>query len=150
MALAILVLIFALRARTKRGDWWARADGLLNDGRAVIDLGAAGPAGATPQQEIAHWTAIEQRAQAFANEVTALNAAGVPDDATRGTLGGLNQAVADYLGALRASRVVRIGPPAPTPEQMEYADAESTQRLAVLRATLDQLNVLVAPHRTNP
>lgn len=146
-ALALLVLVFALRSRSKRAEWWTRADALVHDGRSVVDLGTAGPAGADPQQEIAHWGTIEQRAQAFANEISAVAADDVPDDATRATLGGLGQSVGDYLTALRTSRTLRIGPPAPTPGQLQYADAESTQRLAIVRATLDQLDQLIAPHR---
>ena len=56
--------------------------------------------------------------------------------------------MADYLAALRTSRTLRIGPPAPTPQQLQYADAESGQRLAVVRANLDQLDQLVVPHRS--
>jgi len=147
-AVLVLVLIVALRRRSERSAWWARADALVHDGRAVVDLGTSGPAGADPQQEIAHWGTIEQRTQALANEVQTVLGSGPPDDASRAALGGLAQAVADYLGALRTSRTLRIGPPAPTPNQIQYADAESNQRLAIVRANLDQLEQLVVPHRS--
>jgi len=150
VAVAIMVLVLALRSRSQRNDWWARTDALLGDGRSVVDLGSAGPAGADPQQEIAHWATIEQRTQAFANSIDAVAAKGVPDDVVRATLGGLAQATADFLAALRTARTLRIGPPAPTPEQMQYADAESSQRLGIVRATLDQLDQQVAPHRKAP
>jgi hypothetical protein len=146
-AVLAMVLVVALRSRSQRAGWWARADALLRDGRSVVDLGTAGPAGADPQLEIAHWGTIEQRAEAFANEINALSTDGVPGDAVRATLGGLRQATADHLAALRTSRTLRIGPPAPTPEQLQYADAESAQRLAIVRATLDQFDQLIAPHR---
>ena len=149
-ALLVLVLVIALRRRSERNTWWARADALVHDGRALVDVGSAGPAGADPQQVIAHWGTIEQRAQAFANQIQALSASGVPDDVVRGTLGGLTQATADYLAALRTARTLRIGPPAPTPEQLQFADAEAAQRLAIVRATLDQFDQLVLPHRKTP
>ncbi len=147
-AVLVLVLVIALRRRSERNSWWARADALVHDGRALVDVGTAGPAGADPQQQVAHWGTLEQRTQSMANEVEAVLGSGPPDDATRASVAGLGQAVSDYLGALRTSRTLRIGPPAPTPEQMQYADAESNQRLAVVRANLDQLEQLVVPHRT--
>ncbi len=147
-AVLILVLVIALRRRSERKSWWARADALLHDGQALVDLGTAGPAAADPQQEIAHWGTIEQRTQSLANEVQAVLGSGPPDDATRAAVAGLGQAVADYLAALRTSRTLRIGPPAPTPQQLQYADAESSQRLAIVRANLDQLDQLVVPHRS--
>jgi len=147
-ALLVLVLVIALRRRSERNTWWARADALVHDGRALVDVGSAGPAGADPQQQVAHWGTLEQRTQAMANEVQAVLGAGPPDDATRAAVAGLGQAVSDYLGALRTSRTLRIGPPAPTAAQLQYADAESNQRLAVVRANLDQLDQLVVPHRS--
>ena len=146
-AVLVLVLIVALRSRSQRADWWTHADALLQDGRSLVDLGTAGPAGPDPQQQVAHWATIEQRAQAFVNEIQAQSTNGVPDDVVRGALGGLSQATADYLAALRTLRTLRIGPPAPTADQMQYADAESGQRLAIVRATLDQLDQLILPHR---
>ena len=62
-------------------------------------------------------------------------------------LANLDQAVGTYLAALRTSRTLRIGPPAPSPEQLQFADAESSQRLANVRGMLGQLDQLVAPHR---
>ena len=147
-AVLILVLVVALRRRSERKSWWTRADDLVRDGRALVDVGTAGPAGADPQQEIAHWGTVEQRTQALANEVQTVLASGPPDDGTRATVAGLGQAVADYLAALRTSRTLRIGPPAPTAEQLQYADAESNQRIAIVRANLDQLDQLVVPHRS--
>jgi hypothetical protein len=147
VALLALVLGVALRRRSERKSWWARADALVHDGRALVDLGTAGPAGADPQQEVAHWGTLEQRTQALANEVQEVLGSGPPDDVTRAAVAGLGQAVADYLAALRTSRTLRIGPPAPTPQQLQYADAESGQRLAVVRANLDQLDQRVVPHR---
>ena len=147
LAVLVLVLIVAARSRSQRAAWWTRADALVHDGRSLVDLGTAGPAGADPQQQIAHWGTIEQRAQAFANQIQALSADGVPDDVVRDALGGLGQATADYLAALRTLRTLRIGPPAPTADQLQYADAESGQRLAIVRATLDQLDQLILPHR---
>jgi hypothetical protein len=147
-AVLLLVLAVALRRRSERKSWWAQADAVLHDGQALVDLGTAGPAGADPQQEIAHWGTIEQRTEALANEVQSVLGSGPPDDATRAAVAGLGQAVADYLAALRTSRTLRIGPPAPTAEQLQYADAESNQRLAIVRANLDQLGQLVVPHRS--
>jgi hypothetical protein len=86
----------------------------------------------------------------FANEIQTLSSDGVPDDAVRASLGGLGQATAVYLAALRTSRTLRIGPPAPTTEQLPYANAESARRLAIVQATLDQLDQLIAPHRKTP
>ena len=143
-----LVLAVALRRRSQRNSWWSRTDALVREARSVVDLGSAGPAGADPQAEIAHWATIEQRTQALANEVGAVLAAGPPDDTARGALAGLAQGVAEYLEALRTSRTLRIGPPAPRVEQLRYADAESLQRLAIVRASVDQLDQLVAPHRS--
>ena len=125
-----------------------KADSLLGDGRSVVDLGSAGPAATEPQAEIAHWATIEQRTEAFGQEVQAMLTKGVPDDAVRNCLGGLGVATGDYLTAVRNTRALRIGPPPATPEQLQYADAESDQRLGIVRASLDQLDQLVLPHRT--
>jgi hypothetical protein len=149
-AVLILVLVIALRRRSERNSWWTRADDLVHDGRALVDVGTAGPAGADPQAQIAHWGTLEQRAQSLSNEVDAVLGSGPPDDATRASVAGLGQAVSDYMGALRSSRTLRIGPPAPTAEQLQYADAEANQRIAVVRANLDQLEQLVVPHRKTP
>jgi hypothetical protein len=147
--LAVGVLAIALHRRSERKEWWTRTDALVRDGRALADLGAAGPAGADPQQQVAHWSTLDQRTQALATEVEAVLAARPPDDPSRAAVAGLGQAVADYQGALRTSRTLRIGPPAPTAEQLQFADAESNQRLAVVRANLSQLDQLVGPHRTS-
>jgi hypothetical protein len=84
------VLVVALRSRSQRAGWWARADALLRDGRSVV-----------------RWSSAPR---AFANEINALSTDGVPG-------------------------------------QLQYADAESAQRLAIVRATLDQFDQLIAPHR---
>ncbi len=62
-------------------------------------------------------------------------------------LDGLGRSSDQYLASIRNARALRIGPPAPTAEQLAFADAEAGQRLAVVADQLDQLSQLAAPHR---
>ena len=145
-ALIALIIVVMARRRSERSTWWSDVDGVGRQGQALVDLGAAGPASADAQQQVAHWATLEQRTVDLAAAVTA-SAAGAPDDAARAVLTNLDQAVGTYLAALRTARTLRIGPPAPTAQQLQFADAESAQRLANVRGVLGQLDQLVAPHR---
>ena len=145
-ALVALIVVVMVRRRSERSTWWSDVDGVGRQGQTLVDLGAAGPASADAQQQVAHWATLEQRTLELAAAVTA-STAGAPDDAARAVLANLDQAVGTYLAALRTSRTLRIGPPAPSPEQLQFADAESSQRLANVRGMLGQLDQLVAPHR---
>ena len=145
-ALAALIAVVVVRRRSERKAWWSDVDVVGRQGQALVDLGAAGPASTDAQQQVAHWATLEQRTEEVAAGIAA-STAGAPDDQSRAVLAGLDQAVAAYLTALRTSRTLRIGPPAPTAEQLQFADAESAQRLANVRGALGQLDQLVAPHR---
>ncbi|HEY5155309.1 MAG TPA: hypothetical protein VIJ47_11280 [Acidimicrobiales bacterium] len=145
-ALVALVLVVVVRRRAEGKRWWSEVDAMGRQGQALVDLGTAGPASADVAQQVAHWATLEQRTTELAAAVAAAGP-GAPDDPSRAVLTGLDQSVAAYLTALRTSRTLRIGPPAPTAEQLQFADAESAQRLANVRGALGQLDQLVAPHR---
>ncbi len=143
--LALLGLVAARRHSSQKG-WWARVDALGRDGQALVDLGRAGPAAADPSQQVAHWSALEQRAQALGMATAAVRA-DAKDSQSRDTLDSLGRSSDQYLSSIRNARALRIGPPAPTPEQLGFADAEAGQRLAVVADQLTQLSQLAAPHR---
>ena len=145
-ALLALLGLAALRHRQGQVQWWARLDALLRDGQALVDLGRSGPDAADPTQQVAHWSALEQRAMALGSATAAVRA-DAPDDDTRAALDGLGQSSDQYLASIRSARALRIGPPAPTAEQVTFADAEAGQRLAVVAGHLNQLNQLAVPHR---
>ena len=145
-ALVALVAVVVVRRRAERKTWWSDLDAMGRQGQALVDLGTAGPASADVAQQVAHWATLEQHTTELAAAVAAAGP-GAPDDPSRAVLTGLDQSVTAYLTALRTSRTLRIGPPAPTAEQLQFADAESAQRLANLRGALGQLDQLVAPHR---
>ncbi len=148
-ALAALLALVAFRHHAGQKSWWARVDALGRDGQALVDLGRAGPAASDPSQQVAHWSALEQRAQALGTTTASVRAA-APDSTTRATLDGLGRASDEYLASIRRARALRIGPPAPTAEQLAFADAEAGQRLAVVADHLNQLAQLAAPHRPAP
>jgi hypothetical protein len=148
-ALLALLVLAAVRHHSGQSRWWARVDALLRDGQALVDLGQAGPAATDPSQQVAHWSALEQRAQALGTSTAAVRA-DAPDTQTKAALDGLGQSSDQYLASIRNARALRIGPPAPTPEQLGFADAEAGQRLAVLTGQLGAVNQLALPHRKAP
>lgn len=145
-ALAVLIAVVVVRRRSERAAWWSSVDALGRETQALVDLGTAGPASTEPAPQVAHWATLEQRTEALVAGIRTATA-GAPDDEARGVLSGLDGAVGSYLTALQTARTLRIGPPAPTAEQVQYADAESAQRLANVRGALGPLDTLVAPHR---
>jgi hypothetical protein len=148
-ALLALLGLVALRRHAGSVSWWGRVDSLGRDGQALVDLGRAGPAATDPSQQVAHWSALEQRAQALGMSTAAVRA-DAPDSGSRTALDGLGRASDQYLTSIRSARALRIGPPAPTAEQLAFADAEAGQRLAVVAGQLNQLDQLAAPHRKAP
>jgi len=145
-ALLALIIVVMVRRRAERKTWWSDVDAMGREGQALVDLGTPGPASTDAQQQVAHWATLEQRTVELGAAIQGA-ASGAPDDPARAILAGLDQAVSAYLAALRTSRTLRIGPPAPTAEQLQFADAESAQRLANVRGVLGQLDRLVTPHR---
>jgi hypothetical protein len=148
-ALLALLGLVALRRHSGQVRWWSRVDSLGRDGQALVDLGRAGPAATDPSQQVAHWSALEQRAQALGMATAAVRA-DAPDSQSRVALDGLGRSSDQYLSSIRNARALRIGPPAPTTEQLAFADAEAGQRLAVVADQLNQLSQLAAPHRQAP
>ncbi len=139
MLLALAVLIVAglvawllARRRSRQRAWQQQTDRLVRDTDALADLAAAGPAGPSPEQQVAHWSTVEQRATDLAAQSEAA-ASAAPDDRARQVVTGLSAAVGAYLDTVRTTRQLHVGPPAPTEEQLQFADAESSQRLTQLQ-----------------
>jgi hypothetical protein len=135
IALAVLIALivaFVVGHQRRRRAWWTKTGGLVRDARALIDLGAAGPASIEPAQQVAHWSTLEQRTGALVSGLDAV-APDAPNDQAKASIAGVSAAAGAYLQSVHTARQLRIGPPAPTPEQLGYADAESSQRLAGLR-----------------
>lgn len=143
--LALLLAVAAARAARRR-RWMAAGEAVLRDGRALVDLGSAGPAAAAPAQEVQHWDMIEQRAAALAAQLPAASSAAT-SSTDRSILAGLGTALDGYRGSVRTGRALRVGPPAPTAEQVQYADAEARQHLNGVAAELEQLDRVLAPDR---
>ena len=138
VAIAALLGWLLMRRRNRRLAWRQQADGLVRDATALSDLGATGPVTPDAQQQVAHWSTLEQRATDLLGAIAAASPDS-PDDATNRALQVLAAATEDYRTSVRNTRQLRVGPPAPTAEQLELADAISTQRLADLRGATDQL-----------
>ncbi len=145
-AVLVLLILVALRSHAASGRHWRQVNALLADGGALVDLGRSGPAAAAPDQQVAHWSALEQRAQGLGSATASVRSTS-SDSQVRAALDQLGQASDGYLGAIGRSRALRIGPPAPTADQLAFADAEARQRLEVLAAALGRLDQLAAPHR---
>jgi len=127
-----------VRRRNQRALWWERTGQLVHDADAVGDLADAGPAGTEPQQQVAHWSTLEQHSSEMVSQLDGL-LPDAPDDAARSALVAVSVAATAHLAAVRTERQLRIGPPAPTDEQLQFADADTAQRLAELRAALEPL-----------
>jgi hypothetical protein len=143
VAAAGLAIWLLARRRAQQRAWLRQTDRLVRDTDALADLAAAGPAGPDPQQQVAHWSSVEQRTTELAAAVDAAGAA-APNDQARQALAGLSAAVADYLGTVNTTRQLHIGPPAPTDEQLQFAEADSAQRLAQLQRAVAPLRPAVA------
>jgi hypothetical protein len=143
LVLAGLVAWLLVRRRNQRRAWLQRADRLVRDTDALADLAAAGATAPDPQAQVAHWSAVEQRAAELTNQIdTVLPTA--PDDASRSALTTLSAATNDYLTAVRTTRQLHIGPPAPTQEQLDFAAADANQRLVQVRNAVEPLRQVVA------
>jgi hypothetical protein len=114
----------------------------VRDSRAVVDLGSTDPVEADPERQVARWSTLEQRTQSL---ITGLDAAtdGAPTDEARTALADVSTAAQAYLTVVQTTRAMRLGPPAPSPEQLEFAAAEANQRIAELGRATDQLERLV-------
>jgi hypothetical protein len=130
-----------LRRRSGRRSWWDRADGLVREARAVVDLGSTGPASSDPEHQVARWSTLEQRTQTL---IADLNAAvdDAPNEEARGTVVSVSMAAQAFLTEVQRTRALHLGPPGPSAEQLEFAAAESNQRVAELGRAADQLEQL--------
>ena len=147
--LAVLLVALLVRQRARRQAWWRQVDGLVRDGRAMTDLGASGPTTVEPEQLVAHWTTLEQRSQSLLAGLT--EAVGdAPDAEVRAALATTTTATEAYLSALQTERQLRVGPPAPTGEQLQFAGAETAQCLAEVRGAIESLEQLVRDHMPAP
>jgi hypothetical protein len=147
VAIAVVIAALVNRSRNRRHAWQQQADGVVRDSKALTDLGASGPATPDPQQQIAHWSTLEQRTTALIASVAAASQV-APDDASRMALDGVDAAARSYLGAVQTTRQLHVGPPAPTAEQLQFADADRVQRLTSLQSTTDQLARVTNPTGT--
>jgi len=138
IAIAVVIAALVNRSRNRRHAWQQQAAGVVRDATALTDLGASGPATPDPEQQIAHWSTLEQRTTALLASVAAASEA-APDDLSREALTGVDTAARAYLGAVQTTRQLHVGPPAPTAEQLQFADADRAQRLANLHAATAQL-----------
>ncbi len=148
-ALTLLLIAVAAARSSRRRRWYTAGEGVLRDGRALVDLGSAGPAQVAPEQEIAHWDMIDQRAAALAARVPEASKVAI-NSTERSILAGLATTLDGYRGSIRTGRTLRIGPPAPTPEQVRYADADARQHLSDVAGELNQLDQVLAPDRRTP
>jgi hypothetical protein len=145
----VVVLIIAaallgwllLQRRSGRRSWWERADGLVREARAVVDLASAGPASSDPEHQVAHWSTLEQRTQSL---IADLNVAvdDAPNEEARGAVASVAMAAQAFLTEVQRTRALHLGPPAPSAEQLEFAAAESSRRVAELGRAADQLEQL--------
>jgi hypothetical protein len=151
---AVVVLLLAglltwllLHRRNQQRAWQQQAGRLVRDTDALADLATAGPAGASPEDQVAHWSAVERRTSDLATQLSTAEQA-APNDAARQTVAGLSAAVGDYLTSVRTTRQVHIGPPAPTDEQLRFAEADSAQRLAQVQQAAQPLRQQAADAAT--
>jgi hypothetical protein len=141
---AALLGWFIIRWRARRRSWWERADGLVRESRAVIDLGSTGPVAADPEHQVAHWSTLEQRTQSL---IAGVDAAlrDAPTDEARAALANVSTAAQAYLAVVQTTRALHLGPPAASAEQLEFAAAEANQRIAELGSATDRLDQIVRP-----
>jgi hypothetical protein len=144
--LAVLLIGVVVARASRHSRWMTAARGVVDDGHALVDLGSAGPAAAAPAQEMAHWDLLEQRGAAMAARLAAATKAAL-NSTDRSALASLTSVLTKYRNALHTSRTLRIGPPAPTPDQLQYADADTTQQLGHVADGVNRFEQLLATER---
>jgi len=137
--LLVIAAIVALIVSRRRGDkaseasWVQQVDRAVADGRLIVDELRQGP-GAGPETE----PALSRRLRTLEATLTSLQARS-PSDGDRTALTDARRALADLLAAIDGDVRLRIGPPAPTAEQLATSHALINQHALDLDESLARL-----------
>jgi uncharacterized protein HemX len=150
-AIAVLVLagvVVALLIRQRDAQRWAdEAAQAAVEGRSVLALATRGLATLDqPAAAARTWSDLEVQGAQLHQRFQALSRR-PPEDWLGAAVAGADQALQALRSGTDADRALRLGPPAPTPEQLGYSEAVVRQRTADFEQELGALDANLARHR---
>ncbi len=146
VVLLIIVVVLLMRRRDAE-RWWAQVSQAAAEGRSVLGLATHGLATLDQPALAAHtWSDLEAQGARLHQRLQGL--ARDPADEWGGTaVTRADQALQGLRSAVEADRALRLGPPAPTAEQLGYAEAVVRQRAADFEQELSNLDAALAAKR---
>ncbi len=139
-ALLIILLIVVVLRRQRREQWAREARDAVADGTGLAGVVSQGLA-ALDQPVLAArtWSDLDSRGARLHGRLGVL-AERAPDERSGAVVTGMDRDLQALRSAVEADRALRVGPPAPTAEQLGYSAAVVRQRLADLQQSLGQLD----------
>ena len=137
LLIAIGIGVFAYLSHRRHKEEqaaWGRATGrAVSEGRVIVD-----ELGGGALDRGAREPAIQQQLQAYDAALVTLQAK-APSAAGQQQVAAVRGAVAELSAGVASDLQLRLGPPPPTPEQLEVSDALLVQRARGLDTALDRL-----------
>jgi hypothetical protein len=133
-------LAWFLVARRRRRGWLAGASRVHEDGTVILASIRGGMAGLSdPATAASFWATLEQQFSTLRRDAAAVGG-GAPGDRAAQALQGVDSAAQGLHSSVEADRQVRVGPPAPSAEQLDYTTAVIRERSSTLEAALGRLS----------
>jgi hypothetical protein len=136
VAVGVIILLVALIVRQRRRSrWWTQARLVGAEASALaaaVDRGI--PLLRDPIAAAQVWADLNARMTRLRSQLSDLGRS-APDPPARTTTNRAGQALESLNAAIDTDRALRIGPPAPTSEQLGYSEAVLRQRSVELEQT---------------
>jgi hypothetical protein len=142
VALALLIgLIVLIMRRRSRSRWWTQARLVAAEASAVASaVERALPLLREPNAAVQVWADINSRITQLRGRLGTI-ARSAPETRAKAVTSRVSLALDAVQSAIDTDRGLRIGPPAPTPEQIGYSEALLRQRATELERTAQELEV---------
>jgi hypothetical protein len=137
----LIGLIALIMRRRSRSRWWTQARLVAAEASAVASaVERALPLLREPNAAVQVWSDLDSRVTQLRVRLGAIGRS-APDARAKAVASRASQALDAVQSAIDTDRGLRIGPPAPTPEQIGYSEALLRQWATELERTAQELEV---------
>ncbi len=146
VGIALVAALYFLVARNRqRSQWTANAQVVSADAAALASAVERGiPLLRNPNTAAQVWVDLNNRANRVRSGLTSL-AASAPDQRASAATTRATHALESLLSAIDTDRGLRLGPPAPTDDQIAYSEALLSQRAVELGRAAQDIEAVATP-----
>jgi hypothetical protein len=146
VGIALIAGLYFLIARNRqRSHWTSNAQIVAGDAAALANAVERGvPLLRNPNTAAQVWVDLNNRAARVRSGLNGLSTA-APDQRARAATARATHAVETLLAAIDTDRGLRMGPPAPTGDQIAYSEALLSQRAVELGRAANDIEALATP-----